>query len=32
MAKAMSIIDSMTPHQLDEACVKAMKKFLGYAQ
>lgn len=30
MSKAFSIIDDMTPHQLDEDCVKALKHFLGY--
>jgi putative nucleotidyltransferase with HDIG domain len=27
--KAIGIIDSMTPHQLDQACVNALKRFLG---
>lgn len=28
MAKALSIIDSMTPHQLDAGCVAALKEFI----
>ena len=28
--KALGIIDDMTPNQLDEACVMALKQFLGY--
>ncbi len=28
--KALGIIDDMTPKQLDEACVVALKQFLGY--
>jgi len=27
--RAMTIIDSMTPHQLDQQCVAALKRFLG---
>ncbi|MFG0247802.1 MAG: HD-GYP domain-containing protein, partial [Phycisphaeraceae bacterium JB051] len=29
--RALSIIDDMTPNQLDEDCVHALKQFLGYA-
>jgi len=29
MPKAFAIIDSMTPHQLDHACVTALKRFQG---
>jgi HD-GYP domain-containing protein (c-di-GMP phosphodiesterase class II) len=29
--KAMIIIDSMTPHQLDQQCVNALKRFLAFA-
>lgn len=32
ISKAIGIIDEMTPHQLDDDCVGALKVFLGYHQ
>lgn len=32
LEKAIQIIDSMTPHQLDSSCVNGLKQFLGRSQ